>query len=69
MAKIEAPVDVIYAWDKAGHATKVGLDQVYGSSYSGLKHVKRLRIDQARHYVMLDQPEAFYHAVRDWMAR
>ena len=69
MQKIEAPVDVIYAWDKAGHATKVGLDQVYGSSYSGLKQVKRLRIDQARHYVMLDQPEAFYHAVRDWMAR
>lgn len=69
MAKIEAPVDVIYAWDKAGHATKVGLDQVYGSSYSGLKQGRRLRIDQARHYVMLDQPEVFYHAVRDWLAR
>lgn len=69
MARIEAPVDVIYAWDKAGHATKVGLEQAYGSSYSGLKQVRRLRIDHARHYVMLDQPEIFYHTVRDWLAR
>ncbi|HEX5007723.1 MAG TPA: alpha/beta hydrolase, partial [Hyphomonadaceae bacterium] len=51
---IEAPVDVVYAWDKSGHATKVALDQVYGSAYHGLKQGRRLRIDHARHYVMLD---------------
>jgi len=67
--RIEAPVDVIYAWDKSGHSTKVGLEQVYGSSYAGLSQGRRLRIDHARHYVMLDQPDVFYHAVRDWLAR
>jgi hypothetical protein len=60
---------VIYAWDKAGHATKSGLEQVYGSSYAGLTQGRRLRIEHARHYVMLDQPEMFYNSVRDWLAR
>jgi pimeloyl-ACP methyl ester carboxylesterase len=66
---IKAPVDVVYAWDRSGHATKVALDQVYASAYHGLEQGRRLRIDHARHYVMLDQPEAFYNAARDWLAR
>ena len=52
-----------------GHATKMALDQVYTSSYAGLAQGRRLRIDHARHYVMFDQPEVFYNAVRDWLAR
>ncbi|HEY7800944.1 MAG TPA: alpha/beta hydrolase [Hyphomonadaceae bacterium] len=66
---IQAPVEVVHAWDKSGHATKVALDQVYASAYHGLARGRRLRIDHARHYVMLDQPEVFYNAVRDWLAR
>jgi pimeloyl-ACP methyl ester carboxylesterase len=66
---IEAPVEVVYAWDKSGHATKAGLEQVYGSTYQGLVRGTRLRIDHARHYLMFDQPEAFYTAVSDWLAR
>lgn len=69
LERIEAPVDVIYAWDKAGHATKVGIDQVYASAYQGLLKGRRLRIDHARHYVMFDQPDVFYDAVREWLAR
>lgn len=69
LQRIEAPVDVIYAWDKGGPATRLGLDQVYASSYSGLQNGKRLRIDDARHYVMFDQPDVFYGAVQDWLAR
>ncbi len=67
--RIEAPVDVVYAWDKAGHATKVGIDQVYASAYQGLVRVRRLRIDHARHYLMFDQPGLFYNAVGEWLAR
>jgi pimeloyl-ACP methyl ester carboxylesterase len=67
--RIKSPVDVVYAWDKAGHATKAGIDQVYASSYQGLAQGRRLRIDHARHYLMFDQPEAFYKAVREWLAR
>jgi pimeloyl-ACP methyl ester carboxylesterase len=69
MPKIQCPVDVVYAWDKSGPASKLGIDQVYASAYAGLAQVKRVRIDNARHYVMLDQPGEFYGAVSDWLAR
>jgi pimeloyl-ACP methyl ester carboxylesterase len=68
LPRIQAPVEVVYAWDRNSHATRVAVDQVYAASYSGLVNSRRLRIDQARHYVMFDQPEVFYHAVRDWLA-
>lgn len=69
LQNIKAPVDVIYAWDKVSHASKMGLDQVYASSYSGLTQGRRLRIDDARHYVMFDQPAALYGAMNAWLAR
>ena len=69
MQRIKAPVDVIYAWDKAGHASRNTLDQIYASSYAGLVNLRKHRIDNARHYVMFDQPEVFYNAVREWLAR
>lgn len=69
LSKIEAPVDVIYANDKESSGAKLGVDQVYTSSYAGLVNGRKLRIDNSRHYVMLDQPELFYGAVRDWLAR
>ncbi len=69
LQRIQAPVDVIYAWDKVSPASKMGLDQVYASSYAGLTQGRRQRIDDARHYVMLDQPAAFYDAVNAWLAR
>ncbi len=67
--RIKAPVDVVYAWDTTAPVTRTSLDQVYASAYQGLASVRRLRIDEARHYVMLDQPEVFYGAMRDWLAR
>lgn len=69
LQRIQAPVDVIYAWDKVSPASKMGLDQVYASSYAGLQQGRRLRIDDARHYVMFDQPAAFYGAVNAWLTR
>jgi pimeloyl-ACP methyl ester carboxylesterase len=69
MPRILAPVDVIYAWDRSGHFSKLGIDQIYASAYAGLAQGNRVRIDDARHYVMLDQPAEFYGAVRDWLAR
>lgn len=67
--RIKAPVDVAYAWDRAGHVTRAALEQVYAAAYAGLSQGRRLRIDHARHYVMFDQPDAFYLAVQDWLAR
>ena len=69
LRQIQAPVDVVYAWDKVSPASKMGLDQVYASAYAGLAQGRLHRIDEARHYVMLDQPDAFYGAVNGWLAR
>lgn len=69
MPRIQCPTDIIYAWDKNGPATRVGLDQAYASSYAGLPDKRLSRIDEARHYVMFDQPEIFYGQVTDWLAR
>jgi pimeloyl-ACP methyl ester carboxylesterase len=69
LAHIEAPVDVIYAWDRSGNNSKNGIDQIYAASYAGLVQRRLLRIDDARHYVMFDQPEIFYTAMRDWLTR
>ncbi len=68
-ARILCPTDIIYAWDRGAAASRVGLDQVYGSAYSGLVDRRLVRIDDARHYIMFDQPDVFYHEVRDWLAR
>lgn len=69
LPRIGAPVDVVYAWDRGLPATRAGLDQTYASAYAGLADSRRLRIDQARHYVMFDQPGPFYAAVADWLRR
>lgn len=69
LQRIRAPVDVIYTWDRTTPASKLALDQVYAASYAGLQQGRRLRIDEARHYVMFDQPAAFYGAVEAWLAR
>jgi pimeloyl-ACP methyl ester carboxylesterase len=69
LSDIKAPTDIVYAWDRSGHATRAGLDQTYASAYAKLPHKRLLRIDEARHYVMFDQPEMFYRAMKDWLGR
>lgn len=68
LSRIVAPVHVVYAWEKSGHATRIGADQLYASSYAALRKRRMTRIDDARHYVMLDQPGPFYGAVAEWLA-
>jgi pimeloyl-ACP methyl ester carboxylesterase len=66
---VTAPTDIIYAWSRSGHATRAGLDQTYAAAYSNLQRRRLLRIDDARHYVMFDQPDIFYQAMNDWLGR
>src|SRR5690606_21073180 len=68
LERIEAPVDVVYAWEKAGHVTRAGVYQVYAAAYQGLSNGWRLLVDHARHCLMFDQLDAFYDEVRDWLA-
>ena len=69
LPRIPVLADIVYAWDRQAPTTRVGLDQLYASAYSGLAGSRLIRIDDARHYVMLDQSSAFLKAVRSWLAR
>ncbi|MBI1339986.1 alpha/beta fold hydrolase [bacterium] len=69
LPSIQSPVDVVYAWDRGLPMSRAGLDQTYASAYSGLADHRRLRIDNARHYVMFDQPGPFYASVAEWLKR
>jgi len=69
LPRIGVPVDVLYAWDKSAPTTRIGLDQIYATAYAGLPDHRRVRIDGARHYIMLDRPDEFYGAMRKWLGR
>lgn len=69
LPSIRPPTDVLYAFDSSMPISNMAVDQLYSAAYSGLKDCRLMRIDEARHYIMLDQPDRFHLAVRDWMAR
>jgi pimeloyl-[acyl-carrier protein] methyl ester esterase len=69
LASMRADLDVVYAHDRRAPVPRAVLDQTYLSSYARHPNCRRLRIDDARHYLMLDQPRQFYGAVGDWLAR
>lgn len=66
LARITVPVTVLYP-----HDTVVGpvamVDALYGNAYQGLTGVTLKRIDNSRHFIMLDQPEAFAQAVEAFL--
>lgn len=69
LASMRASLDVVYAHDARAPVPRAVLDQTYLSSYARHPNCRRLRIDDARHYLMLDQPQQFYGAVGDWLTR
>lgn len=56
---IKTPVTVLYAWDAASGFPQSAVDGLYQDNYAALPHKRLVRIEQARHFIMLDQPEAF----------
>lgn len=69
LRKINVPTDVLYAFESSMPISNMAVDQLYLSAYSGLNDCRLVRIDDARHYIMLDQPERFHREVANWMAR
>jgi len=69
LPSIGVPVDVIYGWDLITQRPRLALGQIYAAAYAGLPRVRMVRIDNARHYVMFDQPVGFYGAMTDWLTR
>jgi len=62
MTTIATPITLVYPWS-AGGPTKPQADALYRTAYKDAPHVTFVDIGEARHFVMLDQPELFEQAV------
>jgi pimeloyl-ACP methyl ester carboxylesterase len=75
LKKIEVPVTVLVpVWPQKaqeGNAppTEEELRKTYGDAYAGTPDLKLEFIADSRHFIMLDQPERFYEALRKALER
>lgn len=65
---IQVPVTVLYAWDPSMPYPAAGADFVYTLNYAGLQGVRLIRVDEALHFIMLDQPARFEAEVRAFLS-
>jgi len=68
LPKVTAPTLVVYGWTRANNIPAQTFDKLYAAQYSGLAHKTLRRIDNSRHFVMLDQRAAFFRAVDDFLS-
>lgn len=67
LSRVGAPVTVVYAWSPEMGSTPEEADRAYRHSFKDLKDARFVRIDEARHFVMLDQPERFAAATEAFL--
>jgi pimeloyl-ACP methyl ester carboxylesterase len=67
LAKVKAPTTLLYAYDSGMGMPPAAADGLFVGAYAGLTGLKARRIDDARHFIMLDQPQAFAQAVSDFL--
>ncbi|HEY1072610.1 alpha/beta hydrolase [Brevundimonas sp.] len=60
LGKITAPTEVLYVKFNDPRMTDAITDAIYQMSFSTLPGAKLKRIDDSAHFIMLDQPTAFY---------
>lgn len=66
LSHITVPVTVLYPHDVVVGPVAI-VDALYGNAYQGLSGVTLKRIDNSRHFIMLDQPEAFAQAIEAFL--
>lgn len=67
LAAIKTPVTLLYPYDPALGAPTAVIDKTYADAYAALPGVTLKRIDDSRHFIMLDQPKAFAEAVETFL--
>ncbi len=67
IASIKTPTTVIYPY-MAAQGTKETMDALYAGAYAGMPNVHLTRIDDSKHFIMLDQPAAFHAAVMTFLS-
>ncbi|MBU1270646.1 MAG: alpha/beta hydrolase [Alphaproteobacteria bacterium] len=60
LAKITAPTEVLYVKFNGPRMTPQITDAIYQMSFANLPGVALKRIDDSAHFIMFDQPQAFY---------
>ncbi|MFK0297883.1 alpha/beta fold hydrolase [Brevundimonas sp. NPDC090276] len=60
LGKITAPTEVLYVKFNDPRMTDAITDTIYQMSFANLPGAKLKRIDDSAHFIMLDQPTAFY---------
>lgn len=63
LAKIAAPVTVLYAYDAAFGMPGTAVDGLFKAAYAGTPRLTLTRVDGSFHFIMLDQPATFDAAV------
>ncbi len=59
LPEIKTPVTMLYPWDATSGMPVTAVDGVYQQNFAALPNKKLVRIDDSRHFIMLDQPAAF----------
>ncbi len=57
--EVTVPVSLVVAWSEGMPVGAAALESVYAEQYAALDTLSLHRIDGSRHFIMLDQPEAF----------
>jgi pimeloyl-ACP methyl ester carboxylesterase len=69
LSRIVAPTEVMYVKFNDPRMTPEITDQIFRSSFANLPGVTLKRIDDSAHFIMLDQPQAFYGELDAFLAR
>jgi pimeloyl-ACP methyl ester carboxylesterase len=69
LSRIVAPTEVMYVKFNDPRMTPEITDQIFRSSFANLPGVTLKRIDDSAHFIMLDQPQAFYGDLDAFLAR
>lgn len=67
LGAVKAPTTLLYPYDPAMGAPVTMIEKIYTDAYAGLPGVTLKRVDDSRHFIMLDQPKAFAEAVETFL--
>ncbi|HEY6621823.1 MAG TPA: alpha/beta hydrolase [Steroidobacteraceae bacterium] len=63
LSHIHVPALVLYPFDPTLRVSESAqtrdVDELYQASYKSMPNVKIVRVDESRHFIMLDQPKKF----------
>jgi pimeloyl-ACP methyl ester carboxylesterase len=68
LAQTHVPITVLYAFDAGAGAPQSSVERLWTNAYAGVPGAKLIRIDDARHFIMDDQPARFSAEVAAFLA-